>query len=467
MIRNTTLLATLLPLVLLGNTWQVGPGQPYTLPSQVSALVGDGDTVNIAAGTYPGDVARWQANDLVLRGVGGFAHLESNGNAWGGKAIWVIQGNNNTVEWIEFSECSVPDDNGAGIRLEGLGLTVRHCWFHHNENGILCGEYHPSTIRVEYSEFGYNGHGDGYSHNLYIGHVDSLIFRYNYSHHAVVGQELKSRAWVNVIAYNRFSNEADGNASREMDLPNGGQAYLIGNVVQQGPQATNSNLVGFGVEGATNPGPQELYAINNTMVNEKTVGSFFQMPATTYFKAYNNILAGGGSFVTTWPTAMDTLGNLRTTNIGTVGFAAATAYDYHIDASSPAHLLGIPAGVATNGFPLVAQNEYVHPTAGTERCQHATLDAGAHETCTTTGIASHTGPDLQLFPNPTNGCIQLSAPMPIRRVQVMDAAGRTVMEHSLNDGRAVLLDLGALAPGVFVIRAWTDAEIMRQVLQKQ
>jgi hypothetical protein len=27
---------------------------------------------------------------------------------------------------------------------------------------------------------------------------------------------------VNVIEYNRFSNEADGTASREIDLPNGG-----------------------------------------------------------------------------------------------------------------------------------------------------------------------------------------------------------------------------------------------------
>ncbi|HRH36850.1 MAG TPA: hypothetical protein PK760_00810, partial [Flavobacteriales bacterium] len=51
--------------------WVVGPGQTYTLPSEVSTLVGDGDTVNIEAGAYPSDVARWPADDLVLRGVGG------------------------------------------------------------------------------------------------------------------------------------------------------------------------------------------------------------------------------------------------------------------------------------------------------------------------------------------------------------------------------------------------------------
>lgn len=48
-----------------------------------TTLVGNGDTVNIDAGVYPSDVARWQADDLVLRGIGGFAHLESNGLSFG------------------------------------------------------------------------------------------------------------------------------------------------------------------------------------------------------------------------------------------------------------------------------------------------------------------------------------------------------------------------------------------------
>ncbi len=45
--------------------WTVGPGQLYTAPSQVAALVSDGDTVNIQAGTYPSDVTNWTANDLL------------------------------------------------------------------------------------------------------------------------------------------------------------------------------------------------------------------------------------------------------------------------------------------------------------------------------------------------------------------------------------------------------------------
>src|SRR5262249_30378794 len=147
----------------------------YTKPSQVATLVQNGDTVLIDAGTYSADVARWSAHNLVLKGVNGYAHLASGGVVYGDKAIWVIAGNNATVEYIEFSQAVSTSQNGAGIRQEGLSLTVRHCYFHNNEDGILGGAYHPSTIRIEASEFAYNGYGDGYSHNLYIGNIDTLI----------------------------------------------------------------------------------------------------------------------------------------------------------------------------------------------------------------------------------------------------------------------------------------------------
>lgn len=433
-------------------TWEVGPSEAFTMPSQVSNLVGDGDTVNIAAGVYESDVARWQADDLVLRGVGGLAHMDSNGLSWGGKAIWVIQGDNTTVEWIEFSECVVPDHNGAGIRLEGLNLTVRHCWFHHNENGVLCGEYHPSTVRIEYTEFGHHGYGDGYSHNLYIGKIDSLIFRFNYSHHADVGHELKSRAWVNVIEYNRFSNEADGTASREIDLPNGGQAYLIGNVIQQGLQSQNSNLVGFGMEVLSNPGPHELYAVNNTLVNEKASGSFFQMPVPAYFKGYSNVLAGGGVFMSAWPTDFDTLANLRSPSIAALSFLDAGSCDYRIDESSPAHSIGYPAGLASSGYPLVALYEYVHPVNGTARCQHATLDAGAFETCTT-GILGTEKEAPMLFPVPAMDEVYLNLPHDAGacHVELLDMAGRNLLSTSVVGGQA-RVDLRSVPAGNHLIR---------------
>jgi len=214
--------------------WKVGPSRTYIKPSQVSTLVQNGDTVEIDAGVYSSDVAHWTANNLLLKGVNGFAQLASGGLTYGDKAIWVIGGSNTTVEYIEFSQATSTSNNGAGIRQEASNLTVRHCYFHNNEDGILAGALHPSNIVIEYSEFGYNGYGDGYSHNLYIGNIDTLIFRYNYSHHCSVGHELKSRANVNYILYNRLSDETTGTASRSIDLPNGGVTYIIGNEIEQG-----------------------------------------------------------------------------------------------------------------------------------------------------------------------------------------------------------------------------------------
>jgi hypothetical protein len=66
----------------------------------------------------------------------------------GGKGIWVISGNDTVVENIEFSGAAVPDANGAGIRFEGVNLTVRNCYFHHNQNGILTRvPIPPSVVR--------------------------------------------------------------------------------------------------------------------------------------------------------------------------------------------------------------------------------------------------------------------------------------------------------------------------------
>ena len=447
--------AFLLPHLGHATIWTVGPGQTFTTPSQVASLVQNGDTVDILAGTYPSDVTNWTADDLLLRGLGGFAVLASNGLSWGDKAIWVIQGDRTTVEWIAFADCTSTSNNGAGIRQEGHDLIVRHCLFHDNENGILAGTVNPSNITIEFSEFAHNGYGDGFSHNLYINHIDTLIFRFNYSHHAHVGQELKSRAHVNFITYNRIGNEATGDASREIDLPDGGQAYLIGNSIQQGPMGQNSNLVGYGVESLSNPGPHRFYAINNTLVNEKTVGSYFAVPTgLVHFKVWNNILAGGGTFTDgVWPAGTDTASNLVTSNIASAGFISPTTYDYHITDTSPAHNLGSPAGVSVSGVDLVAYYEYVHPTDSILRCQHALLDAGAFETCTATGITRQAAASFLLYPDPVSDLLHLVFPtrdVP-RSIEIVDMEGRTV--HEVTGSMMNTIDVRGLTSGTYGVRA--------------
>lgn len=440
--------------------WLVGPTRPHTKPSQVSALVQNGDTVSIDAGTYASDVAYWTASTLLLRGVGGYAHLESNGMSWGDKAIWVIGGDNTKVEWIEFSECTSTSQNGAGIRQEAKNLTVRHCYFHDNENGILAGTYNPSTILIEFTEFGHNGAGDGYSHNLYINHIDTLIFRYNYSHHCDVGHELKSRAHVTILSYNRFSNEATGSASREIDLPDGGTAILIGNIIEQGPASTNSGIIGFGAESLTNIPPHQLYLINNTIVNNKSNGTFVSIPSgTTLYKAYNNIFAGSGTLLSGSAIAADTSHNWRVTSIAATGFTNAAGYDYTLTPSSSAINSGTSPGLSTAGYPLLPVMEYKHPANSITRAVNGTLDKGAHESFFGTGIISINKSEDAFHFWFNNGSIICSSALSEAEINLFDLNGRNFFSHKISRGISTL-DIGNLSKGIYCIRASSEDQII-------
>jgi hypothetical protein len=246
---------------------RVGPSQMLKTPSAAAAAARDGDVVEIEAGLYPGDVAVWRQNGLTIRGVGGLVHLRADGAHAEGKAIWVIKGANTTIESIEFSGARVPHRNGAGIRLEGANLTIRHCRFHHNEMGILTGVNLASDILIEHSEFSHNMRPDGHNHNIYIGTVRSFTLRDSHIHHATVGHNVKSRAHRNFIFHNRITDEHDGRSSYALEFPNGGVAFVIGNLIQQGPLNDNPTLLSFGAEGLKNPS-NELYVVNNTFVND-------------------------------------------------------------------------------------------------------------------------------------------------------------------------------------------------------
>jgi len=433
-------------------TWQVGPGRQYPSPSSVATLVGNGDTVAIDAGVYEADVARWSADNLVLRGVGGYAHLKANGTVYGGKAIWVISGNNTTVDSIEFSLAACPDRNGAGIRQEGAGLTVRGCRFHHNQNGILAGDNPASDIIIEHSEFDMNGFNDGYSHNLYINHVNSLTFRFNYSHHAMIGHELKSRAHRNYILYNRIGNEADGTASREIDLPNGGLAVIIGNEIMQGPRGENSNIIGYGLEGLTNPTEHSLYLVNNTIVNEKGAGSFVSIQSgTALYRAYNNIMAGPGTPLLGDAAVIDTSSNLVSSVAG-AGFVAASSYDYHLLSGSPAVDGGTEPG-QDGAYALAPDAEYLHPLQRGERASAGRLDIGAHEyrSLASAPPAPSRSVTLRVVPNPmaTSATVTVTGIAGPSTLIIYSVTGEEIQRRELTGDEPIVITRGELPGGIY------------------
>ncbi len=355
-----------------GAILHVGPGKAFALPSQAAAAAKDGDTVEIDAGVYPGDVAVWRASKLTIRGIGGRPVLDAKGHAAMGKGLWVIEGNDTTVENLELTGASVPDKNGAGIRLDGSGLTVRKCFFHDNEDGILANAFPDSDIVIENSEFDHNGQGDGYSHNMYIGHVHSFTLRGCYSHNAKAGHDVKSRAAANYILYNRISDEDTSDTSYLIDLPNGGASYVIGNVLRRGPNASQGILISFAEEGAVNP-KQSLAVVNNTFANDRHDATFVRVAGMPTLKVVNNLFLGQGTPVS--HAEGEVSHNLI---VSPSDFVNAAAWDYHLAPGSAAIDAGAVPG-SMDGFDLMPRFEYAPPASLKPRPVQGVLDMGAYE----------------------------------------------------------------------------------------
>ena len=354
-------------------TLQVGEGKKYLSPSIAAKFARDGDIVEIDAGVYPKDVALWKQNNLTLRGVGGMVHLQADGASVAGKGIWLIKGSNVTIENIEFSGATVRDRNGSGIRAEGTGLTIRNCYFHDNQNGILSGSTKNSDIVIEYSEFANNGAGDGKTHNMYIGAVRSFTLKYSYSHHSRIGHTVKTRAQTNYILYNRITDEYDGNSSYNIDISNGGIAYVIGNLIQQGQISENSGIISYGAEGLKYD-TNEFYLVNNTVVNDRPQGGAFVFvkPGTHPARIVNNLFVGRG--------VINAAGAEQSNNVrgNKNELISPLAYDYHLRLKAEAVNAGIEPGSA-NGFSLQPTEQYVHKAGSEPRPVVGKIDVGAYE----------------------------------------------------------------------------------------
>lgn len=363
----------------------VGPGKTYATIAAAADHVASGDVIQVTAGTYVDDVVVWRTNNVVIRGVGGRAHVKGNrviGFSSGddrenGKGLWVVEASGIRVENMEFSNAKVTDENGAGIRNDGgRNLTICNSSFHENENGFLGTAL--GTLTIEYSTFSRNGIGDGYTHNVYVAdggsNGDKLVFRYNDSNNVSIGHTLKTRARENYILYNRLVDETAGTSSYNIDVPNGGIAYVVGNVIQQGPDTDNSIILAYGAEGLASGRTHSLYIANNTFVNDRGSGTFVSANSGVgEFRSVNNLYVGGGtSFQGKQPQA--------TTDLSTSSpaFKDRAAFDYHLVAGSPAIDAGSDPGTAA-GFSLQPRFQVVAGGRREARASAGGIDIGAYE----------------------------------------------------------------------------------------
>ena len=350
---------------------RVGAGRQIKSIAEAARRAVDGATIEVDAGEYRADVAVWSRNDLRVRAVGGRVRVIADGAAAEGKGIWVVRARGMSVEGFDFQGAAVPSRNGAGIRLETGSLRVFDCSFMYNETGLLTNNDAETELDVENSEFAYNQRPDGYNHNLYAGTIKRLSVTGSYFHHGHGGHLLKSRAALNHITYNRLSDEADGSASYELEFPNGGVAYVIGNIVHQGPLTQNPHLVSYGAEGYR-LAHNEINLIHNTLVNDLADSAVYLRvsPGPVTARIVNNLLVGRAG----WDIGPEaTFQNNVTLNHADISMTPTDIYR-----PSPAKMERFRAVnvAAVNGVSLTPDRQYRHPR-GTIPLRAAPLAPGA------------------------------------------------------------------------------------------
>jgi hypothetical protein len=149
---------------------------------------------------------------------------------------------------------------------------------------------------------------------------------------------------------------------------------MIGNTMQQSASTSNSTMVAYGAEGLLTGRTHALYAVNNTLVNDRGSGQFMSVASgTPTYKSVNNLFVGGG-------TVDSGIAPAATSNLATSSpaFTDRANFDYHLTATSAARDKGSNPGSA-GSVNLTPVYQYVDPAGREARPVNGALDVGAFE----------------------------------------------------------------------------------------
>jgi hypothetical protein len=227
-------------------TLTVGPGEQYSTIQAAVAASGNSDVIEVEAGTYTNNFVTITHN-ITLEAVGGgmvnMVETKPPPNLKGMITIGnATSAPNVTITGFEISGVSIPaadGGNGAAIRYQSGNLKLNDDWFHNNQDGLLATPFVTGAGSIT----------------------------------------IKSHAENNTIENNRiFDNNST--ASYSIDLPNGGDDTVSGNIIEKGLRSATDKMILFlEAPGSDQPAVgsdnehwanSSLQVSDNTFVNDKT-----------------------------------------------------------------------------------------------------------------------------------------------------------------------------------------------------
>ena len=209
-----------------------------------------------------------------------------------------------TVNGLTFEGAAIPNSdggNGAGIRDQSTSATsliVENSTFLNNQQGILTGgSNYQETVQILNSQFINNGNStdpNGQEHALYVGDAGSLGVSNSLFCGQLLGHDVKSRALSTTVqnstmyigaAASPGSPDYDagctmpGSTSIGVDIPNGGNAHLVGDALIQGPANQNGALVSYGEEGLHSSGANAFAISDSTFTSTANGLAIQELPS--------------------------------------------------------------------------------------------------------------------------------------------------------------------------------------------
>ena len=247
----------------------VGPGQSYKTLGAALAAARQGDVIEVVGGTYHESV-RIQHRKVTIRGIAGRPHFDCKGlRLVADKACLLLAADDITLENLEISGAEVSQasgENGACIRNEpNMSFTLRKVICHGSQDGVLTD---GGSVVIEASEFYDNGWTDR-THNIYLGgNCASATVRNSIFRDARIGHEFKARCRKITISDSTFHSTR---GSRDIDLPDGGEALIYRSTITKSAGAQSTELIGYAAESCRYPGSltlREVHVVNATPLGD-------------------------------------------------------------------------------------------------------------------------------------------------------------------------------------------------------